>query len=211
MFRLFFLRSMEEKIIQELNAWLENEIYYEGVQLYEKYGSNAYLKKFFCEGTESHRRTLLTQELTELLDVTMATVKTKEESRPDVVQILMREAGSLMDERTALKERARVLIERKLDTEGDLSEIALKIMQEINPRLDEIFGLRDFYDANGYLPETAAVAVQSVTELLTRRNTLRTYLSRTAKKGSPKRQLWQSELFGIEQKLKTIDDAIQEQ
>lgn len=201
---------MEENIIDEVKAWLENEIYYEGVQLYEKYGNNAYLKKFFSEGTESHRRTLLTQELKELLTATMATAQAKEVARPDVVQVLMREAGSLMDERTALKERARLIIERKIDTEAELSQIVLRIMKGINPRLDEIFGLRDFYDANGYLPETAAVAVQSVTELINRRNTLRTYLSRTAKKGSAKRQLWQSELFGIEQKLKTIDDAIQD-
>lgn len=210
MFRLFFLSPMEEKIIEEINAWLTDEIYYEGVLLYDKYGSNAYLKKFFNHGTESHRRTLLTQELTELLEKTKAALQAKADARPNQIQTLMREAGSLMDERTALKERARIIIERKLDTPSELSEIALRIMQCINPRLDEIFGLRDFYDANGYLPETAAVAVQSVTELINRRNTLRTYLSRTAKKGSPKRQLWQSELFGIEQKLKTIDDAIQD-
>ncbi|WP_428663487.1 hypothetical protein [Runella sp.] len=201
---------MEEKIIEEITAWLENEMYYEGVQLYQKYGSNAYLKKFFNDGTENHRRNLLTTELKELLTATVATVTAKEAARPDVVQILMREAGSLMDERTALKERARLIIERKIDTEAELSEIVLRIMQGINPRLDEIFGLRDFYDANGYLPETAAVAVQSVSELINRRNTLRTYLSRTAKKGSPKRQLWQSELFGIEQKLKTLEDAVQD-
>lgn len=206
----FFSKSMEEKIIQKITTWLETELYYEGVLLYDKYGANEYLKKFFNAGTESHRRVLLTQELTALLEVTMSNLKVKEESRPDVVQTLMREAGSLMDERTALKERARLIIERKLDTEQELGEIARHIMEEINPRLDEIFGLRDFYDANGYLPETAVVAVQSVSELINRRNTLRTYLSRTAKKGSPKRQLWQSELFGIEQKLKTLDDAVQD-
>lgn len=210
MFRLFFLTAMEENIIQEINAWLENEMYYEGVQLYQKYGSNAYLKKFFNDGTENHRRNLLTTELKELLAATVATVTAKEAARPDTVQLLMREAGNLMDERTALKERARLIIERKLDTEAELSEIVLRIMQGINPRLDEIFGLRDFYDANGYLPETAAVGIRSVSELILRRNTLRTYLSRTAKKGSPKRQLWQSELFGIEQKLKTLDDAVQD-
>lgn len=201
---------MEEKIIEAITAWLETEVYYEGVQLYAQYGTNTYLKQFFEAGTESHRRALLTQELKELLAKTSAAVQAKADARPDVIQVLMREAGNLMDERTALKERARVIIERKLDSEEQLGEIATKIMQGINPRLDEIFGLRDFYDSNGYLPETAAVAVQSVSDLIIRRNTLRTYLSRTAKKGSPKRQLWQSELFGIEQKLKTLEDAIQD-
>lgn len=210
MFRLFFLRMMDEKIIETITAWLVDEVYYEGVLLYEKYGSNAYLKKFFRDGTESHRRVLLTQELRQMLEEKQAAFIQKENARPDQIQTLLREAGSLMDERTALKERARMLIERKLDTPEEMGDIVCRIMQGINPRLNEIFGLRDFYDANGYLPESAAVAVQSVSELMTRRNTLRTYLSRTAKNGSPKRPIWQSELFGIEQKLKTMEDAVQD-
>lgn len=196
------------KAIEEIEKWFETEIYYEGVQLYLKYGTNDYLKKFFNDGTERHRRTLLSTELKELLEQLVLEAQQKADARPNELQQLLREAGSLMDERTALKERARQLIERKIDTPQELGEIALEIMQRITPRLDEIFGLRDFYESNGYLPETAAIAVQSISELYTRRNTLRTYLSRTVAKGSPKRQLWLNELFGIEQKLKGLNDAI---
>jgi Rad3-related DNA helicase len=198
----------EEKAIEEIRQWFDTEIYFEGVQLYAKYGSNDYLKQFFADGTERHRRNLLTSELKELLELLEQAQEQKKEARPSELQQLLREAGSLMDERTALKERARQLIERKLDTPQELGEIALEIMQRITPRLNEIFGLRDFYEANGYLPETAAIAVQSISELYTRRNTLRTYLSRTATKGSPKRQLWLNELFAIDQKLKGLNDAI---
>ncbi|AYQ31430.1 hypothetical protein [Runella sp. SP2] len=196
------------KAIEEIERWFETEIYYEGVQLYQKYGTNDYLKKFFNDGTERHRRALLSTELKELLEQLQLEAQQKAEARPSELQLLLREAGSLMDERTALKERARQLIERKLDTPQELGEIVLEIMQRITPRLDEIFGLRDFYEANGYLPETAALAVQSISDLYTRRNTLRTYLSRTAVKGSAKRQLWLNELFAIEQKLKGLKDAI---
>jgi hypothetical protein len=196
------------KAIEEIEKWFETEIYYEGVQLYLKYGTNDYLKKFFNDGTERHRRTLLSTELKELFEQLVLEAQQKADARPNELQQLLREAGSLMDERTALKERARQLIERKIDTPQELGEIALEIMQRITPRLDEIFGLRDFYESNGYLPATAAIAVQSISELYTRRNTLRTYLSRTATKGSAKRQLWLNELFGIEQKLKGLNDAI---
>lgn len=196
------------KAIEEIEKWFEAEIYYEGVQLYQKYGTNDYLKKFFNDGTERHRRALLSTELKELLEQLILEAQQKADARPNELQQLLREAGSLMDERTALKERARQLIERKIDTPQELGEIALEIMQRITPRLDEIFGLRDFYEANGYLPETAAIAVQSISELYTRRNTLRTYLSRTTAKGSPKRQIWFNELFAIEQKLKGLNDAI---
>ncbi|MCA0231594.1 MAG: hypothetical protein LCH91_14070 [Bacteroidetes bacterium] len=199
------------KAIEEIEKWFESEIYYEGVQLYQKYGTNDYLKKFFNDGTERHRRSLLSTELKELLEHLQLEAQQKADARPSELQQLLREAGSLMDERTALKERARQLIERKLDTPQELGEIALEIMQRITPRLDEIFGLRDFYEANGYLPETAALAVQSISDLYTRRNTLRTYLSRTASNGSPKRQLWLNELFAIEQKMKGLKDAISSQ
>lgn len=199
------------KAIEEIEKWFESEIYYEGVQLYQKYGTNDYLKKFFNDGTERHRRALLSTELKELLEHLQLEAQQKADARPSELQQLLREAGSLMDERTALKERARQLIERKLDTPQELGEIALEIMQRITPRLDEIFGLRDFYEANGYLPETAALAVQSISDLYTRRNTLRTYLSRTAPNGSPKRQLWLNELFAIEQKIKGLKDAISSQ
>lgn len=190
--------------IDDIKAWLEEPTYWEGVQLYCTHGTNAYLKEQFQESSESWLRALLTSELTELLQAFEAAEKAKVNARPAEITTLLKEAQSLMDERSALKERARLYIEQGHDASQELQRIAKRIIGEIKPRLDEIFGLRDFYDANGYLPQSAEVAIQTVASLVKRRNTLRTYLSRT-KGNSSKLELWRAELFEIENKIKSLE------
>lgn len=194
--------SMET--INGIKSWLNQPTYWEGVQLYVKYGDNAYLKKQFRENSDSWLKSLLAKELTELLAQLEAQEQAKVMARPAEVEALLKEAKSLMDERTALKERARVYVEQGHDESPELEAIVRRIMEEIRPRLDEIYGLRDFWDANGYLPASAEVAVQTVGELYKRRNALRVYISR-AKEGNPKLELWKAELFGIETKLKALE------
>ncbi|MDX3913778.1 MAG: hypothetical protein QHC79_09580 [Pseudosphingobacterium sp.] len=49
--------------MQEIQAWFKNSDYREGVDLYNKYGSNSFLKKLFASGPTEYNLTKLREEL----------------------------------------------------------------------------------------------------------------------------------------------------
>lgn len=194
-----------KNLLEKINAWHEKPIYWDGFEIYKAHGENAYLKSYLEGGSEAHRKKLLLDELTKMRDALTEQIEEEEEAMPATLNDRIKYARSLMDERSALKERARQLVENGT-TEGDeLKAIAFRIVTEINPELDEIHGMEAFWKANKFMPESAPAAVQSVADLVKRRNNLRTYISKGT--GDPlKLNAWQSELLDINNRINAIQN-----
>jgi hypothetical protein len=106
-----------------------------------------------------------------------------------------------MDERGALKERLRVYYQQDRPA-GELKEAAFRIL-EIGKELDGIYSEKRFWNQTGYLPERATETEETPEQLLKRRNTLRTYVTKYRKSGAAEKlQRYESELWEVEEKLK---------
>jgi hypothetical protein len=195
-----------KQLVDKINAWLEKPIYWDGVELYKAHGSVAYLKSYLEAGSESYRKKILLDELTKMRDALASEIQEEEEAMPAELSNRTKYARSLMDERFALKERARVLYGSGI-TEGDeLHEIASRIVTEINAELDEIHGMEAFWQANKFIPESAPAAVLNVADLIKRRNTLRTYVSRGTTDPT-KLNSWKSELLDLNNRIDAIQNS----
>ncbi len=191
-------------MIQEIENWLAEPAYWAGVELYDKYGDSDMLKKFFQGSSDSYNKKKLAAELTAILDK----ARELESAKPIIedsaqVKDLKTLGNSLMDERAALKERARVLVASGIKEGPDLHEIAMSLAFGIRYQLDSIFGKIQFEKVNGVLPESDGAAVLTIADMIKRRNTLRTYLSRG---GRPEKiEKWKAELFQLELKIKELE------
>ncbi|GAB3177603.1 hypothetical protein [Telluribacter humicola] len=189
---------MQKTLLTELTAWLEKPQYWPGVQLYETYGSSAFLKKLFRSSEDDYNRKKLTEELTKLLDQYQVQEQAVLDSMPTELTNKLEVARRLMDERSALKERLRVYDGQKAPAE-QMKAAAFEILA-INDQLDEIYAEERFFRQVGHLPEKTDFAQDSVEWLMKRRLTLRTYVSRYRSRPD-KLQEYQNELFQVEQKL----------
>ena len=196
----------KKEIVDAINAWLKQPIYWDGVQLFERCSTSKFLIDYLKSGGEDYRKTMLHKELMKIKDALSLEVEQEEIETPAEIKLGKQEARALMDRRFALKERARVLYESGV-TEGDeLHNIAKTIMQEINPRIDEIEGIESFWGANKFLPESQEVAISNIADLVKRRNNLRSYVSRGTTDPA-KLESWKSELFELEKKIDAIQNT----
>jgi hypothetical protein len=193
-------------LFEKLNAWLEKPIYWDGVEIYKEHGSVAYLKSYLQNGSESHRKKLLTDELTKMRDALAEQIQEEEEAMPAVLSDRTKYARSLMDERFALKERARLLYSKGITEGSELKEIASRIVTEINTELDEIHGMEAFWKANKFMPVSAPTAVVYISDLVRRRNNLRTYISKGTNDPG-KLKAWQSELLDLDNRINAIQNS----
>lgn len=191
-------------MIKEIETWLSEPVYFDGVELYNQYGTNAMLKRLFAGSGDSFNKKKLTDELAKILEAE----KAKEALKPvqvetDEIKDLRALAGSLMDQRSALKERARVIISLGIHESEELKSIAYQLAYDIKSELDSVYGRINYWQVNGFLPHNDAVAITGISDLIKRRNTVRTYLSR---KGNPEKlKKWQAELFELDQKIKELE------
>ena len=191
-------------MIKEIENWLCKPVYFDGVELYEKYGSSAMLKRVFAGSSDSFNKKKLTNELTEILEA----AKAKEAAKPAIVEPqevkdLHTQAQNLMAQRSALKERARVIISLGITQSDELKTIAYQLAYDLKSELDGIYGRIQYWKVNGQLPHSEAAAIQGIAELIKRRNTVRTYLSRDGK--PEKLEKWKSELFELDLKIKEME------
>ena len=193
-------------LFEKLKIWLEKPIYWDGVEIYREHGTLAYLKSYLQNGSEPHRKKLLTDELTKMRDALAEQIEQEEEAMPAVLSDRTKYARSLMDERFALKERARLLYSKGITEGNELREIASRIVTEINTELDEIQGMEAFWKANKFMPESAPVAVMNIAELVKRRNNLRTYISRGTT-DPQKLNAWQSEMLDLDTRINAIQNS----
>jgi len=191
-------------MIQEIEAWLQGPVYWDGVELYEKYGSSDMLKRMFAGSGDSFNKKKLASELTIILEEARAKQAiTPAAEEPAEIKELRTQANSLMDQRSALKERARIIIAGGVKEGPELREIAHSLAFGIKSQLDGIFGRIRYCQLNGSLPDPGPVALLTVADMVKRRNTLRTYLSRGGK--PEKLEKWKSEAFELDLKIKQME------
>ncbi|GAB3958190.1 hypothetical protein GCM10028805_52050 [Spirosoma harenae] len=167
--------------IEALSAWLERPVYRDGVLLYEQLiGSDFYLK-MFKTGDDDYNRDLLTTSLQKKL------IELQQAERERVAAYLeslveqLADGGLLQDERTIIKVRMRDLYNAGITESEELKTYAYRIL-EIKDGLDQTYGRRDFYEQHGFLPEAASLPeADDPTDLLRKRNNLRTYVSKYTK------------------------------
>lgn len=191
-------------MIKEIENWLLDPVYWTGVELYDKYGSSAMFKRQFAGSGDAYNKKKITQLLTEILEKAKEAEAQKPviPEKPEITQ-LKTLANSLMDERSALKERARVIVADGRREGPELQEIALNLAFGIKHQLDSIYGRIQYAQVNGSLPETDAAASLTIVEMIKRRNTLRTYLSRS--QDQAKLEKWKSEIFQLDLKIKELE------
>lgn len=188
------------ELIEKLENWLKAPVYYEGVQLYEMHGKSKLLKRMFSKGSDDYNFHVLHRELESLLDDARKKQAELDDKTPHFIKDLRNDTKRLMDERVILKEQARQVISQG-ETSGErLKEIAFRLAFGIKKDLDRKFSMIEFWERNGFLPEMQQHKQRNVAELVKRRNTLRTYVSRA--KDPEKLKEWKKELEEIEIALK---------
>jgi len=196
----FFVSVM----IKQIENWLLEPVYAEGIELYNLYGSSELLKRLFRESADNFNKKKLFQELTKILDIAKAQEAEKPvQTETDDIKALRAVAGNLMDQRAAAKERARVIVSLGIHQSDELKSIAYQLAYDLKEELDQTYGRIKYWQVNGYLPQSDKIAISGITELIKRRNTVRTYLSR---KGDPEKiKKWRAELFELDQKIKETE------
>ncbi|RIV20538.1 hypothetical protein DYU11_21065 [Fibrisoma montanum] len=202
--------------LDELAAWLDAPKYEVGVMLYEKHLGTGFLLAMLKKGPDDYNRQKLREALEAKHEQLSAEHQARQSAYPQPLVSSLEQAKRLMDERTILKERMRNQFNSGVTESEELKGWAFRILA-IKDELDTIYGRRNFYDQHGYLPEVAAVDAElAPEELVTRRLTLRTYITRYSKKlrgalseeqmqtYTQKLAQYQSELHTIEMQLDAL-------
>lgn len=163
------------------------------------------LKRMFAASGDDYNQKKLHLELEAILEEAIARQAELDDKTPQEIKVLELKTRTLMDERTALKERARGMISRGIKEGDELKTIAHRLAFGIKAELDQAFGRLNFYERNGFLPQADTRKAATPAELVKRRNTLRTYLSRGTDQG--KLQEWRAELHEIENRLRDATTA----
>lgn len=182
-------------------AWIASPKYWEGVKIYEQYGTSNFLKGLFAGSEDDFNRQKLETELTEMLAKLEAEEQEEQNDMPHELYLKLEHARRLMDERSALKEKMRVYHTQRKSVK-QIGKLAFRVL-DIVSELNEIYALKRFWQLLGYLPEKTDVQMDSVEKLIKRRSTLRTYVSRYS--GDSKKEdllkKYESELFEVNKKL----------
>lgn len=187
-------------MIAEITAWLASPKYWDGVKLYEKFGDSLFLKSMFLTSEDDYNRGKLIAELERINAAAVEFEQKVVEAMPSDLVEQLELARRLMDQRSAIKERIRTYY---LDGKGDeiIRPLAFEILS-INDQLLRIYDKERFFRQTGYLPQPETLAEETVEQLITRRNTLRTYLSREKKEH--KKIDFQNEMFAVVKKLEAM-------
>jgi hypothetical protein len=200
--------------LQDIKSWLEScSDYNAGVKLLEHFSDNKFLIRILSKGPTPFNRDKLEEELQVILASTRSASgkgsakKEKEKfSLPTArdYDILPEEIQQLVDAKNPLyKEMSHLHSQLTLlKTAEERSGPALRIL-DIDEQLRSIWAKLDYYEVNKKLPDEPKVPSlenMSMKELVTRRNTLRTYLSRTAEGAGKDDDIatWKMELGKIE-------------
>lgn len=196
----FFAFPILLSMIEIITDWLEYPLYWKGVELYKQYGESAFLKNVFNGGEDDYNRGKLIAALTEIRDNYVQEEEKVIEKMPETLTEKLEEARRLMDQRSAIKERLRVYYLSE-QPQAELKKEAFLIL-DINQRLQDIYDEERFYRQTGYLPEREVLSQETMQTLITRRNTLRTYLSR--ERNEDKIIEFKNEMFAIVKKLEAL-------
>lgn len=187
-------------MIAEITAWLQSPKYWDGVRLYEKFGESQFLKSLFHASEDDYNRGKLVEELERINSEAVQVEQRVVESMPADLVDQLEKARRLMDERSAIKERIRTFyLDGKV--EDAIRPLAFEILR-INDRLLTIYDNERFFRQTGHMPDAQSLSEETIPQLITRRNTLRTYISREKK--DHKRVEFQNEMFAVVKKLEAL-------
>lgn len=206
-----------------LASWLEKPVYTEGVLLYERLIGAGFVLSMLKTGPDDYNRNVLTEALQQKHDALLAEKTVRQQAYPEPLK--QQEATSKLqqDERTILKERLRIKFNSGSPGDEDSKAWAFNVL-DIRDSLTDFFGRQDFFDEHGYLPDEEQLDTeQSLAALYTRRNSIRTYLSKYKKTvdnplstaeqvdtAVDKLKAYRSELFQIEQQIARLTGTLQD-
>jgi hypothetical protein len=159
---------------ERLDAWLRQPDYVQGLRLYAELLGESVLYKMLLRGQNSFNVRKLSEALSGERDRRKAATVQQLIEEPKGVGDLRRNAGALMNERTALKAQIRML-----SNEEQRRVRAFRVL-EICDELDRIYGQIEFFENNNTMWEPPE-ETQSDDVLVKQYLNLRTYISRTAK------------------------------
>lgn len=201
-------------MIEKLLQWFENPDYSAGVLLYKSLLGDGFMLTMLQNGADDYNRKVLKTALNEQLDRLQRETKAKADAYPEPLVADLRRGGLLMDERTILKDRMRQFANSGINQHPDLTTMAHRIL-EIKDELDAIYGQKNFFDQNGFMPGAASVPdpITTPADLIRRRNSVRTYITRYTKKrdqaGDPqKREAYQVKLTAFQRELHQLDTDV---
>ncbi|MBD2700138.1 hypothetical protein IC229_05795 [Spirosoma sp. BT702] len=169
--------------ITQLQAWLDRPVYTQGVVLYESLLGEGFLLTLFKTGDDAYNRGKLQDALEAHLAQLLQQQADQKAAYPDTLKSQLSSAGQLMDERTLLKERLRVLFNSGVGQSDDAKALAFRILG-ITDQLDAIYGEQHFFEQHGFLPDAASAQLpesDTLADLLKRRNSVRTYVTKYQK------------------------------
>lgn len=189
-------------MLEKVTEWLAGaRAYWDGVGLYEVVGESGFLKTLFRKTEDDYNHAKLADVLQAWVEAQVIREAEQLDAMPEPLKNKLDVARSLMDERAALKERLRVYYQQDRPA-GELKAGAFRIL-DIGKELDGIYSEKRFWNQTGYLPERATQTEETAEQLLNRRNTLRTYVTKYRKSGAAEKlQRYESELWEVDEKLK---------
>jgi hypothetical protein len=209
----------------EIEAWIQGARNYdEGLILYNQYGKNHNLKRVFMRGPDEYNIEKLLSELEQLremgrpvitapapetkMDIPQVATANYEDRSHLIVQDKPAKHKELHDQwRKAYKEASHIhqtqlVMEMHKNERGEAAGRIIHLFENIiAPCWDQL----DHFEKYGSWPESQVETktYETPAEILTRRNTLRTYIARS--KGDPKKitkiEAWQNELDVLNEKL----------
>jgi hypothetical protein len=153
--------------MQTIAAWLKNGTYEVGVQLYQKHGTNSYLKQRFALGPNDYNKNKLREELQKLLQVTpdplpVPTEKSKKVATnvPTSQPVIINKAQDTKTYHALIKKRDHTylelnqLMEQKhyLPEGNELRLCCLSIISK-HQTLTEIWAKLDYYEEHERFPD----------------------------------------------------------
>lgn len=193
---------MLEKILMYIEA---PENYWVGVSLYDETGESSFLKTLFHLGPDDYNWNKLVDELKKISEQLSKTSEDKKADYPELLKASIEAAKTLMDERADIKARLRMSW-RQGDDANRRTKLALRVL-EIKDELDKIYMQERYFDSFKSLPADDFETDDEVGDLMKRRATVRTYLTKYKNRPEKLKQ-YEEELFGIESKLKLLNVAI---
>lgn len=173
---------MQPTLLEQLATWLDNRVYEAGVVLYQDIFGPGFLLTMLKTGPDDYNRGKLTAALETHYEQLVAEQQTIVSSYPESLSDEIEHSKLFMDERTAIKERMRVLYEQGITSGDQLKDCVFRILR-IGDQLSDIYGRKDFFHQYGYMPDQPEdEAPMSETELVKRLLTVRTYVTKYKKR-----------------------------
>mgnify|MGYP005987459221 CR=1 FL=1 len=197
-------------MITSINIWLKGSLdYEEGVRLYAQFGNNNTFKSIFARSKTKFNASLLLKELTKLNKDDKAIVVSKYSPKNS------RKPISFYPKELELAYKRQNYLYKLMDNlhpqlehlKGDELKQACAGIVNSGDEIKAIYKLLDYWETNNIVPSSKythqEVQDLSVVDLINRRNTLRTYISKNKKKPTKALQIkqWKEEIESINIKI----------